>query len=134
VYINNQRHEMEHENRIDSLIAKLAAGTITDEEMADLTKWYNGFDDTQITLSTRNEDSADQLKARMYRGLIKQIKPTNDVPRRLSRTWIPYAAAAILAIAGIWYIADDEAQGPKTAQVTAADIVPGGNRAMLTLS
>lgn len=125
---------MEHENRIDSLIAKLAAGTITDEEMADLTKWYNGFDDTQITLSTRNEDSADQLKARMYRGLIKQIRPTNDTPRRLSRTWIPYAAAAILAIAGIWYIADDEAQGPKTAQVTAADIVPGGNRAMLTLS
>src|SRR5690606_27498751 len=70
---------------------------------------------------------------RMYRGLIKQIRPINNTPRRLSRSWIPYAAAAILAVAGVWYITDDESKDLKTVQVTAADIVPAGNRAMLTL-
>ncbi|MEC3878110.1 FecR family protein [Parapedobacter sp. 10938] len=125
---------MEHGNRIDGLIAKLAAGTITEEELADLTEWYNRFDDTRVLLSAENDDNAEQLKARMYQRLMKQIRPADRVYRRLSRRWLPYAAAAMLAIAGIWYIADDRINDPAIAQRTAADIVPGGNRATLALA
>lgn len=124
---------MEHENRINDLIAKLAAGTITEEEMADLTEWYNSFDDTRVSVSAKKGDDTNQLKARMYQRLMKRVRPADRVSRRLSRRWLPYAAAALLIVAGVWYI-NDGTNGPTTIQLTAADIVPGSNRAMLALA
>ncbi len=125
---------MEHENRIDSLIAKLAAGTITDEEMADLTRWYNNFDDTNVTLSTVDGDHAEQLKARMYQRLMKKIGPTDHATRRLTRRWLPYAAAAILVTASVWRLVEHATNPIPMVEVAAEDIQPGGNRAMLTLA
>ncbi|RQP18659.1 MAG: hypothetical protein EAS52_04795, partial [Parapedobacter sp.] len=83
---------MDQDNRIDDLIAKLKAGTITDEELTDLTDWYNSFDDTQITLPTAGEDTVEELKARMYQQLMKQIKPKNHPTRALTMRWLPYTA------------------------------------------
>lgn len=125
---------MEHENRIDRLIAKLAAGTITNGEMMELTEWYNSFDDTWVSLPTNEGDNADQLKARMYQRLMQQIKPTNRTSRRLGRSWLPYAAAVLVAVVGVWYFSNDEPVTPATIQTMVADIVPGGNRATLTLA
>jgi len=125
---------MDQDNRIDDLIAKLKAGTLTDEELADLTDWYNSFDDTQITLPTTGEDTVEELKARMYQRLMKQIKPGSHATRTRTMRWLPYTAAAILAVAGMWYVIRNTTNDPAAVEVTAEDIVPGGNRAMLTLA
>src|SRR5690606_16015150 len=95
---------------------------------------YNSFDDTQVILSAMGGDNTEQLKARMYQRLMKQIRPASHVPRRLGRRWLSYAAAILLAITGIWYFAGNEANNSKNLQLSAADIVPGSNRAKLALA
>jgi len=125
---------MEHENRIDELIARLKAGTITDEELADLTGWYNDFDDTRVTLSTVEGDNTEDLKARMYRRLIEKIKPTKKANRPLLIRSLPYAAAVFLAIIGTWYVAENTPDATTPVQVTAKNVPPGGYRAKLTLA
>ncbi|MGV3764080.1 FecR family protein [Parapedobacter sp.] len=125
---------MEYENRIDSLIAKLAAGNITDAEIAELTRWYNGFDDTNVILSAMDGDNAEQLKARMYRQLTEKIGPAKNVTRQLIRRWLPYVAAILLAAVGVWYSIDKASDPTPALEIVARDTPPGGNRATLTLA
>src|SRR5690606_36987713 len=91
---------MEQDNHIDRLIAKLKAGTLTDEELVALADWYNGFDDTLVTLSTVDGDNVAALKARMHRRLLEKIKPARKANRSLPIRWLPYAAAMLFAILG----------------------------------
>lgn len=68
---------------------------------------------------------------RLFEGVEQRIRRSN--PRRLW-AWLPYAAAVILAVAaGTWFFGE-RGQKSKEQVLAAADIQPGGNRAMLTLA
>lgn len=125
---------MEQDNPIDRLIAKFKAGTLTDEELVILADWYNGFDDTLVTLSTGDGDHPDALKARMHRRLFEKIKPARKVNRSLPIRWLPYAAAMLLAILGGWYALNIEPDTTGTVPFVAEHVAPGKNRAKLTLA
>lgn len=125
---------MEHENRIDNLIGKLATGTITDEELDDLTRWYNDFDDSSATLLTSNGDNAELLKARMYQRLMKQTGLGGPAARPSTKRWLPYAAAAMLIATAGWFIVKAVSDHARIPEVAAGDVQPGGNRATLTLA
>lgn len=63
------------------------------------------------------------------------IAHTERPLRRLGR-WLPYAAALFIgAITVTWYfLREQPSQGPQVVNLQAADVPPGGNRAMLTLA
>src|SRR5690606_4913446 len=121
---------MHQDDYIDDLIAKLTAGTITDEELQQLVDWYNGLDDTQVVLPVTHEDTVTQLKARIYQRLMARVKPK---PKR--SIWIrviPYAAAVLVVASGIFFFLIDRPAGVEP--TIAHDIPPGRNRATLTLT
>src|SRR5690606_2575923 len=120
---------MYQDDHIDDLIAKLTAGTITDEELQLLVDWYNGLDDTHVVLPVAHKDTVAQLKSRLYRRLMAGIKskPKRSVWIRM----IPYAAAMLAVAFGIFFFLGRSADvGPTIAH----DIPPGRNRATLTLT
>jgi len=125
---------MEQDNHIDRLIAKFKAGTLTDEELVALADWYNGFDDTLVTLSTVDGDNVAALKARMHRRLLEKIKPARKANRSLPIRWLPYAAAMLFAILGGGYALHIASVTTDTMPAKARHVTPGGNRAKLTLA
>lgn len=123
---------MDQNELIDSLIAKLKAGTISDEELDLLISWYNGFDDENVILQAENGDNLEQLKQRMYHQLMAQVKPKPK--RSLLAKLLPYAAALLLlGLFGVWYNANERFATDRVSQLEPKAIGPGGNRATLTL-
>ncbi|WP_262245300.1 FecR family protein [Parapedobacter soli] len=124
---------MYQENTIDNLLAKLAAGTLTNEELAILIDWYNSLDDTQTVLPAAHQNTEAQLKARMYRQLMAKVrtKPKRSVLIRM----MPYAAAILVVVLGVGYFWTGwpEKAAPVDPQAVQ-DIPPGRNRATLTLT
>jgi len=119
------------DDHIDELIAKLTAGTITEEELRLLVDWYNSLDDTRAVLPVAHEDTVAQLKARIYQRLMAKVKAR---PKR--SIWIrtiPYAAAMLAIALGISFFLTDRPTGGMT-PTTVHDIPPGRNRATLILT
>lgn len=95
----------------------------TDRMVADLSRWYTLFEDPSVV---RHERVKKKVLARIATPTVKT--------RRLYRWW-PYAAAAaalVLAL-GTWLFLANRQQAIDN-QLAATDIVPGGNRASLTLA
>lgn len=119
------------DDHIDELIAKLTAGTITEEELRLLVDWYNSLDDTRAVLPVAHGDTVAQLKARIYQRLMAKVKAR---PKR--SIWIrtiPYAAAMLAIALGISFFLTDRPTGGMT-PTTVHDIPPGRNRATLILT
>ncbi|SKB62513.1 FecR family protein [Parapedobacter luteus] len=82
------------------------------------------------------DDEIDRLQARIRQQI---TTPTKDVPtmrpERKIRRWLPYVAAAILAlVAGGWFFFGDAALDREPGIVQVPDITPGGNHARITLA
>lgn len=126
------------DRRIDELIAKAAAGTLTDEEFAELTAWYNSFNDSHVVLPARDGVDVAQLKAQIYQRLMEQLRPSP--PTHSKRPYIlrllPYAAAVLIVflVVGLWYLGADRLAPREHTEMLAGDVAPGGNRATLTLA
>lgn len=73
------------------------------------------------------QESLQRVFIRVQQG--KQLQPRNI--RKIIGRWTSVAAALIIALSVFWYFGD-ESDGVVT--IEAADIAPGGNRAMLTLA
>lgn len=123
------------------LIEKAEAGTASPEEIARLNEWYHSFDDTTAHIYTDDPNEKAALETRMRERLLSHIKqeqtPVIPVWRR---TWFRAAAAVLLVlVAGSYFILRNPAtKAPQLAKtilpVPAADILPGGNKAVLTLA
>lgn len=79
----------------------------------------------------------DAVFTRVENGLrarVRSAAPPNVAVGRL-RKWLPYAAAALLAVAlGSWLLTLHTPRKSDERQTAAASILPGSNRATLTLS
>lgn len=133
------------EKKIVLLIQKYLQGTLTPEEQAYLDEWKEQDQANHILLNEL-EDSAwlrEQLENydalalkdvdRESLAMAKQIM-SNNRPERLRR-WLPYVAAAILLVVAsvsFWLAGERWWQHP-IPRVTE-EILPGSNRALLTLA
>ncbi|MFC7525694.1 FecR domain-containing protein [Parapedobacter sp. GCM10030251] len=82
------------------------------------------------THSIPNLDHLDHRTDRVFSRIRAQI-----LPARKRLRWLPYAAAAIVGVLGIaWFLLTDTPQTMPDSRTATTDILPGGNRAMLTLA
>jgi transmembrane sensor len=112
-----------------ALLAKYKQGNCSEEETALLESWYLDYKDEMSDLSPEDLIAA---KAGVWAGL-----PVHQRERKTIRLWPQIAAAAsiILCIAaGWWFFQMNQKVNPLTSKEMAARILPGGNKAILTLA
>ena len=123
------------------LIEKYLNGTLSTEERSLLDQWYNSLADDKAALLPGSEDEQ-EINERLQRRIFNTIHHTR---RMLFRKWqLPILAASVLltliSTAVYYYIhpgkLTDAALTQKGSALlpAATDIVPGGNRALLTLA
>jgi transmembrane sensor len=136
-----------YSEKILELAGKWADGTITESEKATFIDWYNRFDDRELLLPTEYAPLMERIEMEMLAHIRQRIAgdaspPSLERPGHVFRMNIrKIAAAAILAaiaITGVLLITRTRsAPAPAMAQQkrpAPADILPGGNRAVLTLA
>lgn len=123
---------------IEELVFKFNTGTISQAELRILQDWYNSHDDTQVTVSTKADESGDQVKSRMLENLLAKIAEDQPQPVKQQKLWprIVVVAAALTAIVfGIWLFSNQYLvfSNKKASGMVMNDIKAGGNKATLTL-
>lgn len=123
------------------LINKYLAGTITPEEKLILDEWYHLPDDTAAESPVQHkageQEMADRLKSR-----ILQTIHSGRVAKKRIYNWQIRAAAILLIVfsVGAYLIFSSKSDKPAIAATSQPQveikkpIVPGGNKAMLTLA
>lgn len=124
------------------LIEKYLKGAISAEERLQLDQWYNSLADDETALSPGGEER--EINERLQRRIFNTItRYRNHTHRLFFRGWqLPVIAASVILIlaslAVYYYIYSGKLPGVALAQKNsipaATDIVPGGNRALLTLA
>lgn len=136
---------MQQWNRAElgKLAAKYTQGKATDAEKKQLLDWYYAFDDIDITVTVPagSEEEESITEARMLLRLQQSVHTHNtSMRRRPMAAWLKYSAAAAF-VAGvsltlIWW---NQSKVPATRNISKHTparpaIVPGGNKAVLTLN
>jgi transmembrane sensor len=120
---------------IQDLIHKFFDGSITPDEKKQLDNWYNSFSSSDIEVFS--EESENHYGYRMKRRLDKHVK-RKRLPASTFTLILLRSAAAVLLISFsiIIYrsLSKNEPEKTTTASIQpATDILPGGNKAVLTL-
>ncbi len=119
---------MEHDAK--ALLEKYRLGTCTPEEQALVERYLN----KQVAgseLMPSAEGIADSF-SRLDAAFARKQKASR---RMRTLRWFPYAAAAILiAATAVWLVMGEGWQKFGERRLAAADILPGGNKATLTLA
>ena len=142
-----ERPKRMERSAIVSLLRKYQSGELTAAERAELQKWANrhpanqalverAADATWLSQALSDYDQVlnddHSTAAQLTQHITGRIDLQSAKPAKL-RKWLPYAAAAILAVAiGTWFYTGTEPLPPLGREFT--DIPPGGNRATLTLA
>ena len=119
------------------LIEKYNNGTATNEEIEFLENYYNAFELNDDLITDENEAEYQDVKQSIKNKIDERIDHQfTGKTINIRSGWLKYAAVAVILISaslGVYFIAK---QGNKKApQNNAAQfILPGGNKAMLTLS
>jgi transmembrane sensor len=122
--------------RLYLLAEKWVDGTISNEEKQEFADWYNQFTDEVLEMD--DESALNSVKNVLFEQVKKRIRADESPaqPRQL-RPWLRYAAAAALlfAIAGgaYLYLRQKTGSGPVAMIPAQHDIIPGSNKAVLTL-
>lgn len=129
------------EEKLQILLEKYLNNTASAEEEQALTDWYHTTNNQEVHWPIANEAAVAALKDRMLHQLqaaIHQATPAKVIPLYHRIQW--QAAAAILILLGIvtWLWLDKPVTTkPDTANAdskNSAPILPGGNKATLTLA
>ncbi len=115
------------------LARKWKEGRLTPEEKVELETWYAGFDDS--TMPELEDETPEAVRERLYAGIEKERTRKKVIPIR--RYWAA-AAAVLLLLGGLTTLYISRTPQPSMAinERPAADtlILPGGNKAVLTLA
>ncbi len=114
-----------------ALLRKYQDGTATPEERAVVESWYSDHAEGLPFQTGHDERGAHD---RVWAGLERHIGRRRNVFSRFR--WLPYAAAILLAATAATWVFYGDQRNPEseTVNLTSEDIVPGGNRAVLTLA
>ncbi|MEO5948418.1 MAG: FecR domain-containing protein [Chitinophagaceae bacterium] len=120
------------------LIEKYLAGSATEEERSIVNNWYQSFPDENVEIATNEIHSKEQIELRIKERLLATISE-NEKRKGINKWWMRSAAAILLiGVAVYFFIASDNTkQNTTVAEVPVKqteEIVPGGNKAMLTLA
>lgn len=129
---------MEYHERIAELAKRWLDGSITPAEEEEFSDWYNHYPDDVVELAPGFAGSVDELKQRSFALLEEKIGAGKEKNVRDLR-WVRYAAAAILIFivgAYLWNYTQKERPSRAAPDPYAVknDVLPGGDRAVLTLS
>ncbi len=142
-----QIHQPEH---IVDLLRKYLNGTLSSEETIVLNEWTNAKPanqklvdriandellaaDIKLYSDLWNDEEAAEREARIIDKVNQKIKAERPTLIVKYRKWIAYAAAVVLAIGSFLYL-EHKPEGAVEKVLVAKDILPGGNRATLTLA
>ncbi len=127
------------------LIEKYLAGTATDEEKKQVTNWYRSHPDEEAEIFSVENDSEQQIKRRIKDRLFQTIQSRKKQSTKsvYFGWWKQVAAAAIFVLVSsaiylvFFSVAGKEnlmAASKKNEQVPTGELMPGRNKAMLTLA
>lgn len=110
------------------LLLKFKTGNCTEEELAVLESWY--LEDKNIMPADLNPELLAEVKAQVWKTL-----PVHERPKGTVRLWRKMAAVAavfICMVTALFFYQKNHIQPINSNRV--ANIVPGGNKAILTLA
>jgi transmembrane sensor len=119
------------------IIQKYNKGTATNEEIEFLENYYNAFELNDDLVTNENEADYQDVK-QSIKNKIDQRIAHQDTSKTINirSWWLKYAAVAVILIStsiGLYFIV--KPGNKKNQQINAAQLIlPGGNKAMLTLS
>ena len=124
----------QQEQRMAELARKWQEGTLTDAEKLEFDQWFDSFDDAAIS-----PEATAGRKERIYAQVVEGTGLRRSPVRVMWRKRFLGAAAVLLLVAGGWWYTIRSSR-PAAVPVVAVgkpgagkDIVPGGNKAILTL-
>ncbi|HEX9509764.1 MAG TPA: FecR domain-containing protein [Puia sp.] len=122
------------------LAEKWLNGSITDPQKKEFIDWYNHFNDEELLLPPEYQPVIKQLEEEMLVSIRERIALDASPPARIKWFRVSAAAALITVLAtGAWFfiLRKNSGQPPIAAQKSAppaqADVLPGSNKALLTL-
>lgn len=128
--------ERNTEDLMFELAEKWRLGTITNAEKELFNAWYNSFDDH--ILESESAETPDQLKERLYKAILESTVERRLNSVRTSFNHYVLAAAAVvllvLSFGAYHYLQNNFFQNGQFVRTQPEDIIPGGNKAILTLS
>ena len=123
------------------LIEKYLAGAATEDEKAAVNHWYQSYQDADVEIFTSEVNSKEQTELRIKERLLASIREyKNETGKGMNKWWLRYAAAILLFGTAIYFFIgykNDKKQDTviaKTQVDKTEKIVPGGNKALLTLA
>ncbi len=128
------------QEKLQILLEKYLSNTASAEEEQELTDWYHTTNNQEVHWPIANEEAVAALKNRMFQQLqaaIHPATPANVIPIYRRLRWQVAAAILVLLGIGAWLWLDKPAITPETTTAgtrNAAPILPGGNKATLTLA
>jgi ferric-dicitrate binding protein FerR (iron transport regulator) len=137
------------EKQLTSLIEKYLSGEATETEKALVEKWYENLESSAGKLKleeTRDIDASEKRSLVELQGKIQLRKRLAEVSTREAHTsmlsgrtriWLAAAVVALLVASATLLVFNHSPTSERltvTGQLTQADVPPGGNKAVLTLS
>jgi len=120
-----------------ALIDRVDSGIATAEEIEFLNAYYQAFDCRNEIINSLSNDERELLKNEVFAGIEKAIEE-NKHPARVVKLpvsmRIAAAACILLALGVVLYKFKSGDKNTRIAQAPVQDVMPGGNKAILTLS
>jgi transmembrane sensor len=138
--------DLPYSQKILELAGKWADGTITETEKTAVIDWYNHFDDKELLLSTEYAPLMERIEIEMLTQIRTRISADASPPLKQpgaifhikTRRFAAAAVLAAIAITGVLLSTHTKStSAPSITQQKRSDlndILPGGNRAVLTLA
>ncbi|GGC17981.1 iron dicitrate transporter FecR [Parapedobacter defluvii] len=116
--------------RARELLERYRDGRCSDAERRQVESWYLQMADTMSDAALTEADYA-----RVDKNLRSRLPEMQQTKEKRLRSLLPYAAAlAIVCLSTWWFITNRPAEGGLVMRGATEDILPGGNRAFLTLA